>query len=451
MSQSAWVDDLNAALLTDLYELKMLQAYLDEGLEETATFDLFVRRLPKNRNYLLTCGLDDALRYLEQLSFGPECLAYLEACGGFSTRFLDRLSRFRFHGDVFAVPEGTPLFAGEPLLEIVAPLPEAQLVETFVMNQVHFQTLVASKASRVVSAAAGRRIVDFGLRRIHGADAGLKAARAFFIAGVDATSNVLAGRVYGIPTAGTMAHSYVQAHEDESEAFRAFAARYPGTTLLVDTYDTLAGVQKVIRLAREMGDRFDVSALRLDSGDLAELGSAARRMLDEAGLRHVELFASSSLDEYAVAELVASGADFRGFGVGTRMGVSDDAPYLDMAYKLVEYAGSPRTKLSPGKLILPGRKQVFRRSDEGRAVGDVIARRDEAIEGRSLLVEVMRAGRRLAAGCDTLPAARARARRELAALPDGLHALGAADPPYRVEVSPALAVEQQRARTRARG
>lgn len=447
MSRREWVDDANAALLTDLYELRMLEAYFEEGLEETATFDLFVRRLPKSRNYLLACGLHDALHYLEHLRFSPDSLAYLESTRLFSARFLDRLPDFRFRGDVFAVPEGTVVFAGEPILEIVAPLPEAQIAETFVMNQVHFQTLAASKAARVVAAAAGRTVVDFGLRRMHGADAGLKAARAFFVAGIDATSNVLAGRVYGIPIAGTMAHSYVQAHRGEMEAFRAFAARYPGTTLLVDTYDTLAGVRKVTELAREMGERFRVSALRLDSGDLAGLGKAARRILDEAGLREVELFASSSLDEYAVADLVASEAPFTGFGVGTRMGVSADAPYLDMAYKLVEYAGSPRTKLSPGKLILPGRKQVFRETTGGEMARDLIARRDESGPGQGLLVEVMRGGRRLPAGEETLGAARDRARRALAELPGRCRALTPAEPPYPVQISAALAEEQERARS----
>jgi nicotinate phosphoribosyltransferase len=438
----AWVDDANAPLLTDLYELKMLQAYFEEGMEESATFDLFVRRLPKQRNYLLACGLEDVLHYLEHLRFAPEALAFLERTGEFSSGFLERLSGLRFRGDVFAVPEGTVVFAGEPILEIVAPLPEAQLVETFVMNQVHFQTLVASKASRVVAAAAGRTVVDFGLRRLHGADAGLKAARAFFVAGVHSTSNVLAGAVYGIPISGTMAHSYVQAHESETEAFRAFATRYPGTVLLVDTYDTLEGVRRVVELSREMGDRFDVSALRLDSGDLAGLGKKARLMLDEAGLRGVGLFASSSLDEYAVAALIEAGAPFEGFGVGTRMGVSDDVPYFDMAYKLVEYAGSPRTKLSPHKSILPGRKQVFRRVREGEARGDAVVRHDEAPEGRPLLRPVMRGGRRLAAA-DTLLAARSRAARELGELPARIRGLAAAEPPYPVEVSAALAAEHE--------
>ncbi len=446
--ESAWVSDSNAALLTDLYELTMLQAYFEEGMEEAAVFDLFARRLPKHRNYLLACGLADVLHYLETWSFPAEHVAQLSRIGPFADRFLERLARLRFTGDVFAVPEGTVVFGGEPIVEIVAPLPEAQLAETFLMNQVHFQTIMASKAARVVAAAGGRTVVDFGVRRMHGTDAGMKAARSFYIAGVHSTSNVLAGLVYGIPVAGTMAHSYVQAHATEIEAFRAFAELYGETVLLVDTYDTLKAVGRVVALAREMGERFRVSALRLDSGDLGSLSKAARKILDEAALQRVSLFASSSLDEYAIANLVAEGAAITGFGVGTHMGVSEDAPFLDMAYKLVEYAGAGCTKLSPKKPILPGRKQMFRRSEHGEAVGDVIARHDERLEGRPLLVQMMKGGRRTAAGIETLSAGRERARREIAALPARLRALEPAEPAYPVAVSPALESEHQRLRAR---
>src|SRR5262245_46666427 len=307
-----WVDDSNAPLLTDLYQLKMLQGYFEEGLEALATFDLFVRDLPPTRNFLVACGLDDVLGFLEALSFDAEALALLARLGQFSARFLDRLSQLRFTGDVFAVPEGTVLFAGEPILEVVAPLPQAQLVETFLMNQIHLQTVLASKAARIVEVAGGRTVVDFGLRRAHGTDAGLKAARSLFIAGVSATSNVLAGACYGIPVAGTMAHSYVQAHEDEASAFRCFLELYPDAVLLVDTYDTLRAVRSVADLARELGDRFRVSAIRLDSGDLAALATAARTALDEAGLRRVEIFASGGLDEYSIAALISQRAPIDG-------------------------------------------------------------------------------------------------------------------------------------------
>ena len=295
------------------------------------------------------------------------------------TAFTQWLEEFRFTGDVDAVPEGTPVFENEPILEVTAPIAQAQLAETFVMNQVHLQTVLASKAARVVTAAEGRSVVDFGPRRMHGIDAAIKAARAFHIAGVAATSNTLAGHIYGVPVARTMAHSFVQAAQNEMEAFRAFTALYPETILLVDTYDTLQGVRHVIALARELGDAFKVRAVRLDSGDLADLATRTRAILDEAGLQRVEIFASGSLDEDTIAEIVAEGAPITGFGVGTSMGVSQDAPGLDIAYKLCAYGGRGRLKLSTGKPVLPSRKQVFRIEEDGRAVRDVIARAEEVL------------------------------------------------------------------------
>ncbi|HYO57433.1 nicotinate phosphoribosyltransferase [Archangium sp.] len=427
-----------SALLTDLYELTMVDAYLSEGLHDEAAFSLFVRRLPARRNFLLACGLEDVLSYLETLRFSPEELAWLESLGRFSPRMLDWLEHFRFTGDVHAVPEGTPVFAEEPLLEVVAPLPEAQLVETYLINQVHLQTLAASKAARVVEAARGRPVVDFGVRRMHGVDAGLKVARAAHVAGVSATSNLLAGQRYGIPVAGTMAHSYIQAHDDELAAFRAYARRYPETTLLVDTYDTLEGVQKVVRLARELGPDFQVRAVRLDSGDLVSLAHSARWLLDAAGLEHVRIFASGGLDEDAVARLLAHHAPIDAFGVGTAMGVSADAPSLDMAYKLVSYAGHGRLKLSTGKVLLPERKQVFREEEDGVARRDVLARHGEALPGRPLLRQVMHAGRRLEDASPTLEEIRSHAREELARLPLEVRQLEPVRPPYPVDVSPVL-------------
>jgi nicotinate phosphoribosyltransferase len=434
---------VDPALLTDLYQLTMAQAYWREDMLDTAVFSLFVRRLLPGRNFLLACGLDDVLQYLEALRFDDEALAYLARLDGFQPEFLDWLGRLRFTGDVRAVPEGTPLFADEPILEVRAPLPEAQVVETYLMNQVHLQTVLASKGARVVAAADGRRVVDFGLRRIHGSDAGLKAARAFYIAGVDATSNVLAGRVYGVPVVGTMAHSYIQAHEDEAAAFRAFVEVYPEAVLLVDTYDTLAGVRRVVELARALGEGFRVRAIRLDSGDLAKLAVGAREILDAAGLERVEIFATGGLDEDRVAALVRAGAPVDGFGVGTRMGVSADAPSLDMVYKLSEYAGSGRLKLSTGKPILPGEKQVFRVEEDGVAVRDVIARADETVPGRPLLRAVMRSGRRIESAHGTLEGARRLAAEELARLPAPVRGLEPAEPPYRVDVSDALASLQR--------
>ena len=433
---SVFADDL--ALLTDLYQLTMLRGYREEGMDGQAVFSLFVRRLPESRNFLLACGLDDALRYLEELRFSESALEYLSGRDEFDAAFVDWLRDFRFTGDVRAVREGTPLFANEPILEVSAPLPEAQLVETFLMNQIHLQTTLASKASRVVSAARGRAVVDFGLRRIHGADAGLKAARAFHIAGVAATSNVLAGKAYGVPVSGTMAHSYIQAHDSEMEAFRAFTRLYPDTVLLVDTYDTLEGVRRVVELARELGEEFRVRAVRLDSGDLAELAFAARKILDGAGLEEVEIFASGGLDEHRIAEIVQRGAPVDGFGVGTGMGVSSDAPGLDIAYKLTEYKGRGRLKLSPEKPILPGPKQLFRREESGGFVGDVIAGSEESHPGRPLLEPVMGGGKRLPAAERSLDEAREHAAAELRSLPERVRALSRADPPYPVEVSEAL-------------
>jgi len=432
------------ALFTDLYELTMLQAYVEEGMTEQAVFTLFVRRLPKRRNFLLACGVDSVLEFLETVHFSEEDLAYLHSLGLFSNRFLGWLRDFRFTGEVHAVPEGTPVFSNEPLLEVVAPMPEAQLIETFVMNQVHVQTVQASKAQRVVTAAKGRPVVDFGARRMHGIDAALKAARAFWVGGVASTSNVLAGKLYGVPVAGTMAHSYIQAHEDEMAAFRAFAQVFPETVLLVDTYDTLDGVRKVIDLAKTLGEDFKVKAVRLDSGDLLTLAKDARRLLDEAGLEKVEIFASGGLNEDVITNLLSSNAPIDGFGVGTSMGVSSDAPDLDIAYKLSEYAGKGRLKLSTGKPILPGRKQVFRIEEDGKDVRDVIACADEDPVGRPLLVPMMRNGKRLPEGTVDLNMARQYAQEQIARLPEQVRAIAPADPPYPVAVSKKLSDLQQR-------
>jgi nicotinate phosphoribosyltransferase len=429
---------IEEALFTDMYELTMLQAYVAENMHEESVFSLFVRRLPPRRKYLVACGLDTALEYLENLCFPREALDYLADEGSYTDEFLKWLEGFRFTGDVYAAPEGTPLFAEEPLLEVVAPIPEAQIAETFVMNQVHFQTMIASKVSRLKTAAGDAAVVDFGARRMHGIDAGLKAARAGYIAGLAATSNMLAGKVYGIPVSGTMAHSYVQAHEDELAAFRAFARLYGATVLLVDTYDTLEGVRKVVQLAREMGDAFAVQAVRLDSGDLAELARATREILDSAGLQQVGIFASGSLDDASIAAIVDSGAPIQGFGVGTALGVSEDAPALDIAYKLTSYAGAGRLKLSTGKRTLPGRKQVFRVEEGDRAVGDVIARVAEEQAGRPLLHQVMRGGERVTSAVESLDDKRERARRELLRLPPHVLSLDPQTPSYPVDLSPGM-------------
>ncbi len=426
------------ALFVDLYELTMASVYTGEAMNERACFSLFVRALPPERRFLLAAGLDDALTWIEALRFTDADLAYLETLDLFPAALLDWLREFRFSGDIFAVPEGTPVFANEPLLEVEAPIAEAQLVETALLNLLSYGTLVASKGIRVVLAADGRAVIDFGARRTHGVDAAIAAARALYVAGFAATSNVEAGRRYGIPVSGTMAHSFIQAHEDERDAFRMFARHFPRTTLLVDTYDTLAGVQHVVDLARELGDDFRVRAIRLDSGDLAALAKDSRALLNAAGLDRVQIVASGGLDEHSVAALRAAGAPIDAFAVGTRVNASADAPTLESVYKLVEYAGTGRRKLSTKKATLPYRKQVFRRFADGAAVGDAIAVAGEDLPGEPLLVPVMRAGRRLEAGSEPIEDSRRRAADAVARLPSYLRDLEPGGPDYPVSLSPRL-------------
>ena len=436
--------DSSQALLTDLYELTMLQAYQELGFDRQAVFSLFVRKLPQERNFLVSCGLDDVLGYLEGLRFSDQDISYLDSLNLFKDSFLDWLKHFRFQGDVFAVPEGTPVFANEPILEVKAPLPQAQLLESFIMNQVHFQTMAASKAARVVHAAGDRAVVDFGLRRIHGSDAGLKAARAFFAAGASGTSNVLAGKRFGIPVNGTMAHSYVQAFEDESEAFRSFASLYPGTILLIDTYDSFRAVDRIIELARRYGPDFSISGVRIDSSDLAELAGKVRSKLDSAGFTQVKIFASGSLDEYVVDRIVKQKAPVDGFGVGTKMGVSEDAPYLDMVYKLTAYGQKDKIKISPGKETLPGQKQVYRFKQNGLYTSDLISGFEESHAGEPLLHQVMQGGKRLAGRRDSLEQIRERALRGMEALPEDIRRLDQASPAFPVHISQDLAARQAR-------
>jgi len=440
--------DLTASpLLTDLYQLTMLQAYRASGMNDVASFELFVRALPAGRNFLLVAGLETVVEYLLALRFADDELDWLGATGRFDPAFLDSLRDLRFSGDLDAMPEGTVAFADEPLLRVTAPLREAQLIETRVLNLVHYQTLVASKAARCVLAAGGRPLVDFGLRRAHGAEAGLLSARASFLAGFAGTATVEAGRRFGIPIFGTMAHSFVQAHDDEAAAFADFARAQPGnTTLLIDTYDTARAARKVVALARS---GVPVQGVRIDSGDLAAHARQVRRILDEGGLASARIFASGNLDEERVRQLVASGAPIDAFGVGTRMNVSADAPFLDCAYKLAEYAGRPRRKRSEGKATWPGRKQVFRRHDGATMAGDLLALVDDAAEGEPLLVPVLRGGARVGPP-PTLAALRDHARAQIAALPPRLQALDAAAP-YPVEIAPSLralaaAVDAQTAR-----
>ena len=427
-----------SVLLTDLYQFTMLQTYHAEGMNEPAVFELFSRRLPPERGFLLAAGLEQALDFLGNLRFTAAELDWLTDCGRFGPDFVAGLEGFRFTGAVDALPEGTAFFANEPVLRVIAPLPQAQLVESRLINLIHFQTVIASKAARCVLAAPDQLLVDFGMRRAHGAEAALLAARASYLAGFAGTATVLAGMQFGIPLFGTMAHSLIQAHDREDEAFERFAAAQPGNvTLLIDTYDTEAAARKLVQLAPRLQQRgIVIKGVRIDSGDLAEHARQVRRILDEGGLAAVTILGSGDLDEYRLAELRAAGAPFNGFGIGTRLDASTDAPTLDMVYKLQEYAGQPRRKRSQGKATWPGRKQVYRQSaEDGTLIGDILSLDDDPQPGQALLQPVMRDGRRLAPP-ETLAAIRERVRRQLAALPPGLRANQTE--PYPVGIAPGL-------------
>ncbi len=429
-----------SALLTDLYQLTMLQAYFDEGMADTAVFEFFVRALPPGRNFLLAAGLEQVLGYLEQFRLTEAELAWLRAHGGFREPFLAALGALRFGGDVHALPEGTACFIDEPLLRITAPISQAQVVESRLLNLMHLSTLIASKAARSVLAAPGKLLVDFGMRRAHGAEAALLAARAAYLAGFAGTATVLAGIEFGIPVFGTMAHSYIEAHADEISAFKAFARSMPANVvLLIDTYDTERAAEKVVRLAPELArEGIRVRGVRLDSGDLAAHARAVRAILDRGGLGEVTVFSSGNLDELKVRQLLASGAPIDGFGIGTALDTSSDAPFLDCAYKLQEYAGTPRRKHSEGKATWPGRKQVYRHiAPDGTLDHDVVALEGDPQAGTPLLVPVMRSGRRVAVA-ESLAIARARAAAEMARLPPQLRLLEPARTPYRVEIAPGL-------------
>ena len=430
----------NMSLFTDFYELTMCASYFDNKDFEPATFDLFIRRLPENRSYFLFAGLEQALLYLQSIKFTEEHLAYLKK-QGFNQQFLDYLRGFKFTGDVWAVPEGTVAFPNEPLIRVTAPIIEAQVIETFLLNTVNLQTMIATKASRVVHAAKGKSVIEFGLRREQGIDAGMKVARCSYIAGCQGTSNVLAGMVYGTPVFGTMAHSFIMSYSKEIDAFRAFAKTFPNkSTLLIDTYDDLAGAEKAVVVAKELEAKgFKLGGVRLDSGDLAETSKKVRKTLDDNGLVYVKIFASGDLDEFKIADLLSNGARIDAFGVGTKMGTSADRPYLDVIYKLCETMTaqggfSPIMKLSKDKITLPGRKQVYRfKKANGSFKRDVIALASEKVEGEPLLVKVMDKGK-LIYDLPSLEQIRDYAAENLSKLPDQYKALTDAQE-YPVELS----------------
>ena len=428
-----------SALLTDLYQLNMIQAYLEHGKTDTAIFEFFVRRLPNRREFLIAAGLDQALDFLAGFRFAPEELEWLAGSGRFGMDLVAYLAGLRFTGDVHAMAEGTAFFANEPILRVTAPLPVAQLVETRLINLLHFQTLIASKAARMALLAPGKLLVDFGLRRAHGAEAGLMAARASFIGGFSGTATTLAGKLFEIPIYGTMAHSFIQAYDDETEAFEAFARSRPDNlVLLIDTYDTERAARKVVRLApklRQAGIR--IRGVRLDSGDMIALSRSVRRILDEGGLADVTIFASGGIDEAELAAMAGAHAPVDGFGIGTSLTTSYDCPALDCAYKLQDYAGVPRRKRSAGKATWPGAKQVWRRyGPDGRMAGDVLSLEQDAHEGETLIRPVMRGGKRVGPR-PALMEVKARAATELGRLPEPLRRLEP-DAVYPVRIADAL-------------
>lgn len=423
----------NPGFFADLDALTTLRICQDLGFEGDAVFSLFARRLPPERNYLIACGLDLLLAALEDFRFEAEDIAAFSALG-MPRSFLDRLAEFRFEGDVHAMPEGTPFFANEPILEVVAPIGQAQLVESLILNQIGFQTLVASKAARIVGAAEGRPVLDFGGRHAHGIDAALKGARAAHIGGMQSTSNVLAGRTYGIALANAMSDSLVLAFPNETEAFPAFLRRYPDAALLVDTYEAMRGVRKVVALSRELRGAAGIAAIRIDSGDYLQLSRRARNILDDGVLNETRIVASGWLDEYLIEALVAQAAPIDSFAVDL---VSAGAPVLDLAYQLTELAGESRVRLAVGKRNLPGRKQVFRTFADDEAYADIVGLAGEPLAGTPLLAEVMRDGKRVGEP-EPLAAIRTRCKAETARLPAALKVLAQAERPYPVEISPAL-------------
>jgi nicotinate phosphoribosyltransferase len=442
----------DAALFTDLYELTMAAAFHREGMRERATFSLFARRLPPSRAFIVAAGLEDALEFARDLHFTTDAIEYLRSLGRFEPDFLEYLASLRFTGEIRAVAEGTVLFPDEPLLEVTAPVIEAQLLESALLNACHLQSVLASKAARVVIAARGRDLAEFGMRRSHGTDAALKAARCAWITGFGSTSDVLAGRAYGIPVSGTMAHSFVTAFGEELEAFRAYARAFPDSTiLLIDSYDTLEGARKAVIVARELAAQgHALAGVRLDSGDLLALSREVRRILNEAGFPSLRIVASGGLDEHDLETLLAAGAPLDAFGIGTRLNVSADAPSLDLVYKLVRYGDRDVLKLSEGKETWVGAKALYRSYADGLMAGDVLALEEAPPAGgaESLLQVVMRGGELLRQH-PSLADIRRHCAAQLAAVPGGLKRL-VGHGEYPVAISPSLVQRQERAQGKVR-
>ncbi len=392
--------DRNLSLLVDLYELTMAQSYFIYKKNIRATFDLFVRELPRNRSYLVSCGLEDILNYVRDLKFSAIDLEYLKSQKLFSDDFLKYLRSFRFKGQIWAMPEGTIFFANEPVIRVTASIIEAQIIESFLLNTINLQAMIASKASRVVSQAKGRSLFDFSLRRTHGTDAAIKAARSSYIAGFNGTSNVYAGKIYKIPVAGTMAHSFVMSFKREWDSFLAYSKTFPDrAVLLVDTYDVKKGIKNAVSIGLFLKEKKHyLQGIRLDSGDIVKLSKYARKALDDAGLKYAKIFASGNLDEFKIRDLLRKGVCADSFGVGTNMGTSIDAPCLDVIYKISEVSDEdgnflPTMKLSKNKVTYPGRKQVFRiRDKKGRFIKDMLCLEEERFKGEPLLIKVVDKG-----------------------------------------------------------
>jgi nicotinate phosphoribosyltransferase len=428
------------ALLTDLYQLTMAQAYFQSQRLARSTFSLFIRSYPPNRSYFVAAGLRDVLEFLEQFRIDSTGIDYLRSRRMFTDDFLDFLQSLKFTGEVWAIPEGRLFFKDEPVVEVTAPIVEAQIVETFIINQINFQSLIATKAARCVQTAGGRSVVDFSLRRTHGIDAGMKVALASYLAGFAGTSNVRAGQLYGIPIVGTMAHSFVSSFEHEIDAFRAFIRSFPNhSTLLIDTYDTVAGAHKAVQVAKEMAARGQsLQGVRIDSGNLANLAVEVRRIFDEADLKDVKIIGSGGLDEYDLADFSKANIPFDSYGVGTKMGVSADAPWSDIAYKLVDYNNRSVLKLSPGKVSLTGKKQVFRITDkQGQLEKDIITLQDENVAGAESLLKRVMTGGKITAPLPCLEESRSAFLSEFAKLPEPIKKIRNAKN-YPVEHSPRL-------------
>ncbi len=385
---------MSTALITDLYELTMAESFLQHEKTGKAVFSISVRTLPPERNFLVSCGLESLISYLTSLTFTPEDLTYLRGQNKFSEEFLQWLSTYQFQGDVYAVPEGRIVFGLEPLIRIEGSLPEVQILETMALNLIHHQTVIATKAARMMMVSRGKNLIDFGLRRAHGSQESAYAARSAFITGFFATSNVEAGRIYEIPISGTMAHSYVLIHESEEEAFRAYIQTYPkDVVLLIDTYDTRKGAETAARLALE---GLPITGVRIDSGNISEIVPQVRKILDSHGLHHIRIIVSGGVDEHDIARWLDADIPIDAFGVGTRLLTSADIPYLDMTYKLVEYDGIPRSKTSTGKQTIPGRRNISRFYDKQRIMThDVIIKDGSNTEGENLLDLVMKDGRQI--------------------------------------------------------